>query len=306
MIRLFMSALILVALFAVFAISACPWGPGHHLEFAQRTWRRRRELLPARTAALINEEKDAFFYGNIAADIIQMKAVGGHYNHCHRWTIIDEMRENASSAPEEAFILGYLAHLAADTIAHNHFVPYHLTRYARLQGLGHLYWELSADRFIPESRWDVITHLKSQTKLDILDELVNRSVPRKALSMRANKLIFNHFLLISERNQWRLGMARLHPIKHLALKRGFLSRFQDRAVGRIRLALHPRGLTKLIHIDTNGKAAQREAMRLRRRLVTRYPAGERRRIAAEEAALPFLEGMQSPPGGHRERTPHWS
>jgi hypothetical protein len=124
--------------------------------------------------------------------------------------------------------------------------------------------------------------------------------------MRANKLIFNHFLLISERNQWRLGMARLHPIKHLALKRGFLSRFQDRAVGRIRLALHPRGLTKLIHIDTNGKAAQREAMRLRRRLVTRYPAGERRRIAAEEAALPFLEGMQSPPGGHRERTPHWS
>ncbi|MDP6839759.1 MAG: zinc dependent phospholipase C family protein, partial [Planctomycetota bacterium] len=251
------------------------------------------------------EERDAFFYGNIAADIIQLKAIGGHYNHCHRWTIIDAMGEHARGGREEAFVLGYLAHLAADTIAHNHFVPFHLTRFARTRGFWHMYWELSADRFIAEARWNFVTHLKNLSELDGLDELVNRSVPRKALSMRTNKLIFNHFLLISERNRWRRGVARLHPIKRLSLSRGFLRRFQDCSMDRIRLALRPRGLKKLLHIDTNGKAAQAKAMELRRRLVTRYPAGKRRNEAAAKAALPFLEGMQSPPIDHRRSSPHW-
>ncbi|HJO26678.1 MAG: hypothetical protein CMK00_08950 [Planctomycetes bacterium] len=300
-----MSLTLLALLFAVGALSGAHWGPGHHLEFAQRTWRRRRELLPARTARLIAEERDAFFYGNIAADIIQLKTVGGHYNHCHRWTIIDAMGKHAETPREEAFVLGYLAHLAADTIAHNHFVPYHLTRFARTRGFGHMYWELSADRFVAKARWDFVTHLKSKIELDELDELVNRSVPRKALSMRTNKLIFNHFLLISERNRWRRGVARLHPIKRLTLSRGFLGRFQESSIDRIRLALRPRGLKKLLHIDTNGKAAQAKAMDLRQRLITRYPVGARRNAAAVEAALPFLAGMQSPPGGHRQRTPHW-
>ena len=114
------------------------WGPGNHLEFALRVLRARRKLAeePAR---LLRQERAAFLYGNIAADLISFKAYGGHYNHCHRWTIVREMRARATSPAQEAFALGYLAHLAADTIAHNHYVPYHLARYARSKGLGHLY-----------------------------------------------------------------------------------------------------------------------------------------------------------------------
>jgi hypothetical protein len=62
-----------------------------------------------------------------AADIINFKAYGGAYSHCHRWTIIDEMREIARTPREEAFVFGYLSHLAADTIAHNHFGVQSLT-----------------------------------------------------------------------------------------------------------------------------------------------------------------------------------
>ena len=118
-----------------------------------------------------------------AADIINMKAYGGHHNNCHRWTIVEEMRARATTDTEEAFILGYLSHLAADTIAHNHFVPYHLVRYARGRGLGHLYWELNADRLIAESRWDIVTDLKDAGELSALDGLINATVPKKALSM---------------------------------------------------------------------------------------------------------------------------
>jgi hypothetical protein len=271
------------------------WGPGHHLEFAERVWRRRREMLPRDVALLLTDQREAYDYGNIAADIINFKAYGGAYSHCHRWTIVEGMRELARTPREEAFILGYLSHLAADTIAHNHFVPYHLARYARTKGLGHLYWEMSADRYIPESRWEIVAALKARPELGELDELVNRTVPNKALSMRTNKLIFNHVLLVSERERWRRGMARIHPIGEVGLAKGFLAIFQDAAVARIRLALHPRGLREISQVDANGKDAQRAAMRARTRLLHRWIPRRMRAEESEEIAATFLLGMESPP-----------
>ena len=281
------------------------WGPGHHLEFAERVWRRRREKLPTDRAKLVGKHRKAYFYGNIAADIINMKAYGGHHNHCHRWTIVERMREHATTADEEVFILGYLSHLAADTIAHNHFVPYHLVRYARGRGLGHLYWEMNADRLVPEARWKIVTELKEAKELNALDELINATVPKKALSMGTNKMLFNHVLLLSEKHSWRRGVDAIHPISKVVLTKGFLGRFQEAAVERIRLALRPKGLSTLLHLDTSGKAAQKEAARLRKVLVQRYPPGPRRRAHAAELATPFLEGMESPPKLGENRAPHW-
>jgi hypothetical protein len=280
----------------------CPWGPGNHLEFALRTLRARRKLARP-TARLLGEERAAYLYGNIAADIINFKGFGGHYNHCHRWTIVAEMRARAKSRAEEAFALGYLSHLAADTIAHNHFVPYHLARYARSKGLGHLYWEMRADGFVPESHWRLVSDLKNDRSLDALDQLVNEAVPKKALPMRANKLLFNHVLLSSERDQWRRGVARLQGFTGITLDPGFLEHFQRAAVARIRLALEPEGLNALLHIDTNGKEAQAAAWTGRKRALSRLTR-RRRDLESAEGAQRFLFGMDSPPpnGG----APHWT
>jgi hypothetical protein len=271
------------------------WGPGHHIEFSERIWRRRRETLPRDVAQLLTEEKASYYYGSLAADIINFKAYGGDYNHCHRWSIIDEMRELSRTPRQEAFVLGYLSHLAADTIAHNHFVPYHLARYARTKGLGHLYWEMSADRFVKDANWDLVAWLKSDSDLGELDDLVNRTVPRKALSMRTNKLIFNHVLLVSQREKWRNGMAKLHPIENVSLSRGFLGTFQQAAVDRVRLALHPRGFREIQSVDPNGKQAQRDALSLRKRIIHRLAPGRLNLRESEALASPFLLGMQSPP-----------
>ncbi|MBI5431737.1 MAG: zinc dependent phospholipase C family protein [Planctomycetes bacterium] len=285
----------LVAALVPIVLAFAAWGPGNHLEFEARVYRRRKELLPARIADLIEAERPAWQYGHIAADIINFKAFGGHYNHCHRWTIVDSMLGLARSPAEEAFVLGYLSHLAADTIAHNHFVPYHLARYARGQTLGHLYWEANADRFVAEDRWHAITVLKWDHRLARLDELVNSTVPRKMLSMGTNKLIFNHVLLSSERKLWRKNIERFHPRKQLRLERRFLDMFQRAAVERVALALRRDGRAKLVHVDTNGKQAQELALTLRNAIVERFAAGEAREAALEKAASVFLEGMQSPP-----------
>ncbi len=285
----------LILLAALCALVGLHWGPGMHLEYAERVHRRRRELLPASVAKLIDEERTAFDYGNLAADIINFKAFGGAYSHCHRWAIVEEMRELANSQRQEAFVMGYLSHLAADTIAHNHFVPYHLARYARTKGLGHLYWELNADRFVPEARWARVGGLKNQDALEELDDLVNRTVPNKALSMGTNKVIFNHVLLVSERERWRGAMARIHPMTQVTLQKGFLGMFQAAAVDRIRLALHPRGFRAIQSVDANGAEAQKKAMKVRVGLLHRLAPRQIRAAKAEENALEFLEGMQSPP-----------
>lgn len=294
--------LLLVLLALAGLLSLLSWGPGNHLEFATRTLRARRKLAPE-VARLLRDEPAAFLYGNIAADIINFKGYGGHYNHCHRWTIVAEMRARATSSAEHAFALGYLAHLAADTIAHNHFVPYHLARYARSKGLGHLYWEMRADSSVAESIWNVIARLKADRSLDALDELVNRAVPHKALSMRTNKLLFNRVLLSSERDRWRRGVARLQGLSSAPLETEFLEHFRRAAVGRIRLALAPDGLAQLAHLDTNGKHAQHEAWTGRKRALTRLSA-QRREQDSFEHAQRFLTGMQSPPPSGGE--PHWS
>jgi hypothetical protein len=292
-----MSLLLVLVLLGV--VSACAWGPGHHLEFAERVYRRRKELLPRDVASLLDEERDAYDYGNLAADIINFKAYGGAYSHCHRWKIVEEMRDLSTTKRQEAFVYGYLSHLAADTIAHNHFVPYHVARYARTKGLGHLYWEMNADRFVPETHWKRVTTLKSLSALDELDDLVNRTVPNKALSMGTNKMIFNHVLLISERERWRNGMARIHPISKVTLKKGFLALFQDAAVDRIRLALHPRGFRAIQCVDANGKEAQKSAMAMRSNVLQRWTSARARCDESEQKAAIFLEGMQSPPPEQR-------
>jgi hypothetical protein len=299
------AACLLFGALALLALCQAAWGPGNHLEFATRVWRRRQTSLSSEVAALLGAQRRAYFYGNIAADIVNFKSFGGHYNHCHRWTIVDEMRALAKTEAEHAFALGYLSHLAADTIAHNHFVPYHLARYQRGGQLGHLYWELNADRYVDESRWDIVYEIKCDRRMARLDALVHATVPRQVLGVGTNKFLFNHVLLVSERRQWRKSLENLQPLGSLRLTKSFLGVFQRAAVERIELALSARGMQKLAHVDTNGKAAQVAALARRKGLLERLTLtrAERETLFEDRAAL-FLEGMQSPPP--TSGAPHWA
>ncbi len=71
----------------------------------------------------------------------------------------------------------------------------------------------------------------------------------------------------------------------------------------MRLALSPKGLERLLHVDTNGKEAQARAWEARKRVLRGLSTGARRTGAGREAAASFLAGMESPPsqGG----VPHW-
>src|SRR4029077_13567303 len=120
--------------------AAYAWTPGTHV-FLGEAVMRSLDLLPSAIAELLRAFPYDFLYGSIAADtsIAQKYAPGGR--HCHSWTVGLEIYDGAEDEPLRAFALGYLAHLAADSIAHNYFVPKQLAVTSSTSSLGHSYWE---------------------------------------------------------------------------------------------------------------------------------------------------------------------
>ena len=98
-------------------------------------------LLPPAVAALLREFPYDFLYGSIAADTSIAKKYAPAGRHCHSWNVGMEIFDGARDDPLRAFGLGYLAHLAADSVAHNYFVPKQLAVTTSTSGFGHSYWE---------------------------------------------------------------------------------------------------------------------------------------------------------------------
>ena len=98
------------------------WTPGTHIYLGESVLAN-LSYLPAAVAELLRANPFDFLYGNIAAD----SSIAKHYaplgRHCHYWHVGQEIHDLASSDSLRAFGYGYLSHLAADTIAHNYFVP---------------------------------------------------------------------------------------------------------------------------------------------------------------------------------------
>ena len=67
-------------------------------------------------------------------------------HHCHNWRVGFNVLHEAREGAQKAFAWGFLAHLAADTVAHNYYVPWKLVSSFNKLRTGHAYWELRYDQ----------------------------------------------------------------------------------------------------------------------------------------------------------------
>ena len=114
----------LAVLLVVIALpqDAFAWGAGIHLHLGTVALTNLNLLRPA-VAAIISAYPNDFLYGCIAADITIGKKFTHYLLHCHRWNMGMKILEEAGPEPQKACAYGYLSHLAADTVAHNYYVP---------------------------------------------------------------------------------------------------------------------------------------------------------------------------------------
>jgi len=177
------------------------WTPGTHI-FLGEAVMRSLALLPSSVAELLSAYPYDFLYGSIAADTSIAKKYAAAGRHCHSWNVGLEIHDNAESQPLRAFGLGYLAHLAADSVAHNYFVPHQLTITSSTAALGHSYWESRFDTHIGErfSRTAKQLILRDHSHSD---EHLDRILSPTIFSTSTNRRIFRGMVYVADTESWQ-------------------------------------------------------------------------------------------------------
>jgi hypothetical protein len=209
---------IAVAAIALFPTPAFAWTPGTHV-FLGEAVLRSLALLPGGVAELLAAFPYDFLYGSIAADTSIAKKYAAAGRHCHAWHVGLEIREQARDEPLEAFALGYLAHLAADAVAHNYFVPRQLAVTSSTSALGHSYWESRFETHLGEKyarrarELILLDHARSDAHLDrilsptIFSTPTNRRIFRGMVYVTDTESWQRIFQLMSEKSRWDLPDA---------------------------------------------------------------------------------------------------
>ncbi|SEA47042.1 Zinc dependent phospholipase C [Desulfuromusa kysingii] len=198
MFRLFVFLIVIL----LFPVNAFAWGAGVHLGLGLRLLTA-PEALPMALQALLAAHPMDFLYGCIAADITLGKKHTHHLEHCHNWRIGRKLLEQSKkeTPAAQACAYGYLAHLAADTIAHNYFVPYKLSMTYNTTLLNHAYWEIRADIGVRDETWETARLLAKQDNRQN-DRMLNKILSDTIFSFRTNKKIFNSMMLVTRLQNW--------------------------------------------------------------------------------------------------------
>ena len=199
----------LVALLSVFCFvffgfehHAFAWGTGAHIDFGLNVLANSALLAPA-VRHLLKKFPKHYLYGNLAADTVLAKSLADKDNHVHNWEVAIRLFDLAKDDADKAFVYGYLSHLAADTVAHNYFVPKKRVDSFRSITSGHAYWELRYDSFLPQYVWDAAKEI-GKMRFPQQDELLVAGLKPTILNVKTNRKIYSSFLTLSTSvDRWR-------------------------------------------------------------------------------------------------------
>ncbi|HEY6873288.1 MAG TPA: zinc dependent phospholipase C family protein [Geobacteraceae bacterium] len=259
---------------------ALAWGAGIHLQLGTAVLNNLETLSPA-VAAVIGEFPHDFLYGCIAADITIGKKFTHYLLHCHRWRIGLKVLENAGPAPQKACAYGYLSHLAADTVAHNYFVPYKVMRSFSALTLKHAYWEMRFENFVDKDIWE------TGRKVALENYRANDALLRKVLSdtlfsFGTNKRIFNSILLVSRLEKWQQVLQTLSDSSRYALEESDREEYMGLAQEAVFDFLNELEGSRYYLADPTGERALMTAEAVRKNLRLLYRSGKLTKAQAQE------------------------
>ncbi len=252
----------------LFPPDALAWGSGVHLQLGSAVLANLSAIRPS-VAAIIGAYPFDYLYGCIAADITIGKKFTHYLLHCHRWQMGLKVLRGAESDAQRSCAYGYLSHLAADTIAHNYYVPYKLMMSFSSLTLKHTYWEMRFETFVEREIWEIGKKVAKEHFREN-DLLLSRVLSDTLFSFGTNKRIFNSILLLSRFEKWQqvsrsLTGASRYPLtetdreEYMALTREALFDF-----------LSEQEESRCFRADPTGEQALAAAEVVRRNFRTRY------------------------------------
>ena len=260
--RVAVLAVIALVLVAFLPSPAYAWTPGTHVHIGEAVLRSLWQV-PTTIADLLRAYPYNFLYGSIAADTSMAKKYVPTGRHCHSWAVGLEIHDAAPDEPMRAFALGYLAHLAADAVAHNYFVPKQLAVTASTSSLGHTYWE---------SRFE--THLgaacaRQARDLIMLDHaqadgLLDRILSPTIFSTQTNRRIFRGMVHAADNEGWQRIFGLMTENSRWDLADADVGRYLDHSYDHVIDFLVRFDHSTPYQLDPSGDSALRRAKQVRR------------------------------------------
>jgi hypothetical protein len=253
------------------------WTPGTHVVLGERVLKELHLLAPA-AADLLRAYPHDFLYGSIAADTTMAKKFAPADRHCHAWHVGREVYDEAPSDALGAFGLGYLAHLAADVVAHNHFVPRQLVVSSSTKTMGHTYWESRVETSLGD---EVPRAARELIRLDHrpADAHLERILSPTIFSVRTNRRLFRGLVRITDSRPWQVGMQVAVDQSRWDLSEELIAEHLDRAVDYIRLILNDIS-GPLNALDPNGEDSILRSKQVRREALKGEGRRDREWVAA--------------------------
>ncbi len=221
---------ILTFLIVLIPSSALAWGPLTHTFLGTEIFYI-ASLLPVGVTELLRRYRQDYLYGNLMADIVLAKKYQPAARSSHSWEFAAGLMEEARTDSERAFCLGYMSHLAADTVAHGRFTP-------GMKNLEHAFLELGADSLIDKAYWieAIFIDKEVQTRNDAL---LKRCLDVVIFSFKTNKRFF-------------MGALALQCFNNKELT-GLFSTDADRLKKRKLIeSLHEESLDRILDVLSNG------------------------------------------------------
>jgi hypothetical protein len=244
--------------------AAHAWTPGTHIYLGESVLSSLPQL-PATVADLLRAYPFDYLYGNIAAD----SSIAKHYaplgRHCHYWHVGQEIHDLAGSDALRAFGLGYLSHLAADTVAHNYFVPRQLMITSSTAAVGHSYWETRVETHLGDayarSARDVI--LLNHTDADAhLDRIISPTI----FSVRTNRRLFRGMVRLTESPSWQRATQVAREYSRWPLTDADVERHLGLSFDYM-MAFLASTASPALQLDPSGERPLKTAKELRRRVL---------------------------------------
>ncbi len=286
-----LSALRLIGILAVALLAtallpstAYAWTPGTHI-FLGEAVMRSLAALPPLTAELLHAFPYDFLYGSIAADTSVAKKYAPAGRHCHSWNVGLEIYDKARDEPLRAFALGYLAHLAADAVAHNYFVPRQLAITSSTAALGHSYWESRFETHLGEK------HARRAREVILLDhgrsdELLDHVLSPTIFSTHTNRRIFRGMVYVTDTESWQRIFHVIKEKSRWDLGEDEVGDYMSRAYDFVMDFLVRIDASEPYTLDPSGERALQLAKRVRRSALRKGGEARLMEDAAEYFGMP--------------------
>ena len=168
-------------------------------------------VLPAAVATPLMQYPGQFLHGCLSADIFIGKGSAAREGHSHNWSSGFSLLEKAPDLRARAYALGYLSHLAADTVAHNVYVPENLHTAPGAGRMAHVYLEIQADRLLSWDSTDAVGVFYESGSKEAA-RMLRSAMGQKAFNFWLKKHVFERSISIGGSAVWRNSMRLLDSI----------------------------------------------------------------------------------------------